>query len=86
MLYCGNMPRRRHPKKEVQAALREAEALGWVVTVSPRGHIWGRLLCPKRSRAGCQDSIHSTPRNAANHARHLRQLLQSCPHTISRGD
>ena len=68
-LYCGNMARRRHPKKEVEAALREAETEGWIITISPKGHPWGRMTCPERSRLGCQRSIYSTPRNPGGHAR-----------------
>ena len=71
VLYCGNMPRRRHPKKEVERVPREAEALGWIVTISPRGHNWGRMVCPERSRSGCQHPIYSTPRNPGRHARDI---------------
>ncbi|MCY4391402.1 MAG: hypothetical protein OXE43_05025 [Chloroflexi bacterium] len=80
------MPRRRHPKKEVEAALREAEATGWRITMSASGHGWGVMWCPEQSREGCRRSISSTPRNPGNHAAHLLQGMRGCPHTTSRGD
>lgn len=40
------MARRRHPKKDVEQAVRAAEAAGWSVTEIHRGHRWGLLTCP----------------------------------------
>ena len=73
------MARRRHPKKEVEEALREAENAGWTVAPSPSGHRWGSVHC-SAGRAGCRLSIFSTPRNPGNHARHIRRALIRCPH------
>jgi hypothetical protein len=73
------MPRRRHPSKEIEAAVREAETLGWSVTLS-NGHAWGRLFCPRHSRNGCRVSIWSTPRDADNHAAAIRRAVSRCPH------
>ncbi len=39
------MGRARHPKKEVEEALRYAEASGWRVEVGG-SHAWGRIYCP----------------------------------------
>lgn len=75
------MPRRRHPKKEIEDALSEAEAAGWRVESSGFGHRWGVMRCRERSRNGCQASIWSTPRDPGNHAKQLRRTIARCPHT-----
>ena len=74
------MARARHPKKDIEDALREAESAGWTVSNSPSGHRWGLLRCGEPSRGGCQVSVWSTPRNATNHANHLRRFVKRCPH------
>jgi hypothetical protein len=73
------MSRPRHPNKHIEAAIQYAESLQWVVLISS-GHAWGRLYCPQSSRAGCIISVWSTPRNPENHARHIRNMIDQCPH------
>lgn len=73
--------RERHPKKEVEDALSEAEAAGWRVEMTPKAHGWGKMLCPERSRNGCSKSIWSTPRSPGNLARDIRRELRNCSHT-----
>ena len=80
------MARPRHSKSEVEAALRYAEEHGWTVR---RGgsHAWGRALCPnddEACRCGefCIVSIWSTPKNAGNHARQLRRVVDNCSRRI----
>lgn len=76
------MRRAKHPKKEVEQALRHAEQQGW--RVEPGGsHAWGRMYCPRNlpeCRCGefCITSICSTPKNAGNHARQLRRIVDNC--------
>ncbi|MYN65608.1 MAG: hypothetical protein F4X11_11350 [Acidobacteria bacterium] len=72
--------RPRHPKKEVEGALADAEAAGWTVTPTSSGHRWGVVRCTESSRLGCQASIWSTPRNPGAHARQLRRVVARCPH------
>lgn len=72
--------RRRHPRKEVEATLDEAEQAGWRVLPTASGHRWGVLRRPEATREGCQASIWSTPRNAENHAKQLRRVIDRCPH------
>lgn len=60
--------------------LSEAEQTGWQVVATTSGHRWGVLRCPEASREGCQASIWSTPRNAGNHAKQLRRVIDRCPH------
>lgn len=76
------MARPIHPKKEVEQALRHAEAMGWSVVVGG-GHCWGRLYCPyndRECRCGefCVTSIWSTPRSPDNLARQLRRVVNNC--------
>lgn len=78
------MARKRHPDKEVEDAIAEAEAHGWRVRVG-QGH-WGRLYCPHANRDGCQIGIWSTPRNASVHARQILHRVNKCPHRGRDGD
>ena len=71
--------RPRHSKPVIEQAVQYAEALGWRVVIS-NGHAWGRLFCPRSTREGCIISVWSTPRNPDNHARHIRKVIDSCPH------
>jgi hypothetical protein len=73
------MARARHPNKEIEAAVRHAEDLGWRVSVGG-SHAWGFLYCPEESREGCRWAVHSTPRNPEGHARYLRRKIDDCPH------
>ena len=79
-LYSVNMARARHPKKDVETALAQAEAAGWCVTPTSSGHRWGVMRCRKGDRSGCQVSIWSTPRNTVAHAEQLRRRVGNCPH------
>jgi hypothetical protein len=74
--------RHRHPKKDVQRALRFAEDHGWTVTPTASGHRWGEMVCGHQGRDACQVSIWSTPKNAGNHANRLRQRVRNCPHQL----
>ncbi|MDH3615044.1 MAG: hypothetical protein OEQ90_01095 [Gammaproteobacteria bacterium] len=76
------MTRKRHPKKEVEKAIRYAEEFGWRIEVGG-SHAWGKMYCPyneKECRCGafCIASISSTPRNAANHAKQIRRVVDNC--------
>lgn len=72
------MARSRHPNKEVEAAVADAEAKGW--TVRPLGH-WGRLFCPYHvPREGCQVGVYGTPKNPENHANQIKRAVGRCPH------
>lgn len=75
------MPRHAHPKKEIEQALRYAEAQGWRV-VAGGGHCWGKIYCPHNSdecRCGefCVASLEHTqePRHVgASDTTNRRQL------------
>jgi hypothetical protein len=76
------MARKKHPKPEVETALRHAEAHGWVV-VSGGSHAWGKMYCPYNDvdcRCGehCISSIWSTPKNPGTLGRQLRRVVDNC--------
>jgi hypothetical protein len=77
------MSRRRHKDKHIEKVLQYAESLGWRVEESSgqSAHCWGVTYCPRNNRNGCKASIASTPRNAQNHARHLRREIDMCDHS-----
>ena len=86
-LYGVNMPRARHPKKDVEAALAWAEAAGWHVTPTPSGHRWGVMRCGRpEGQTSCQASIWSTPRNPSDHGKQIRRRVQNCPHRSDAGE
>lgn len=69
--------RPRHPNKEIEAAIRYAESLGWTVEVS-NAHAWGYLQCPTRRRGACNVPVWSTPRNREEFARRLIRKIKAC--------
>ncbi|HEB55394.1 MAG TPA: hypothetical protein ENI98_03625 [Gammaproteobacteria bacterium] len=76
------MSRKKHSKQDVENALQYAEAKGWHIEVGG-SHAWGKMYCPyndKDCRCGefCITSIWSTPRNAANHAKQIRRVVDHC--------
>jgi len=76
------MARKRHPKKEVEKALVEAEEHGWTVETNV-GH-WGRMRCATTGK-GCSYSINGTPKSAGNEAKRLRKMVVKCPHQSEPG-
>lgn len=76
------MPRQPHQKQEIEDALRYAEQQGWRIKVGG-SHAWGKLYCPyndKQCRCGefCIASIWSTPKNAGNHAKQIKRVVDNC--------
>lgn len=76
------MARPSHPKKEIEEAIKYAEAEGWRVEVGG-SHAWGKIYCPYNDhecRCGefCITSVWSTPKNPDNHARALRRVVDNC--------
>lgn len=71
-----------HPNKEIAAALEHAEDNGWRI-IQGGSHAWGKMYCPsnrQECRCGefCKQSIWSTPRNAENHAKLIRRVVDNC--------
>ena len=74
--------RAKHPKSEIESALKHAEAQGWMIKVGG-SHAWGQMYCPyndKECRCGdfCRVSINSTPKSISGHARLLRRVVDNC--------
>jgi len=70
---------KRHPNKEIQAAIEYAIENGWRLQMS-KGHAFGILFCSFAQRGGCQKSVWSTPRRPERHAREIRRIVDRCPH------
>ncbi len=76
------MARTRHTDKDVEAALRHAEANGWRVELGG-SHAWGKIYCPYNDdecRCGefCITSVWSTPKNPGTHAKQIRRVVDNC--------
>ena len=76
------MARPPHPKREIEEAIKHAEAERWRVKVGG-SHAWGKICCPYNDhecRCGefCITSVWSTPKNPGNHARALRRVVDNC--------
>lgn len=86
VFYYGEMSgeqgvhRRRHPKKDVEPALRYAEQHGWIVRATAAGHKWGVMYCTDRVQPHCRASIWSTPVNPSTFARQLMRRVDGRPH------
>ena len=73
--------RKKHPNKEIEAAILFAENRGWQYRKSGNSaHAWGRLLCGFHNREGCALSVWSTPRNPEMHAKQIIRRVKHCPH------
>ncbi len=72
--------RSKHPKKQVEAALKEAEADGFR-TETGRGH-WGIVYCPGSDEGKCPPfSVNGSPSSADNEAKRVRRFVARCSHT-----
>lgn len=71
--------RAKHPKKQVEAALKEAEEVDFRVE-SGRGH-WGVIYCPGIREGKCPPfSVNGSPKNADNEGKRIRRFVARCPH------
>ncbi|MEO3978501.1 hypothetical protein [Streptomyces sp. CAU 1734] len=55
----------RHQKKDIEAALKRAEAAGLKVTHAKNRHNWGFVLCCPCSK---RYTVHCTPQNTGDEA------------------
>ncbi|MER7043951.1 MULTISPECIES: hypothetical protein [Streptomyces] len=62
----------RHQKKDIEAALRRAEACGLKVTHDKSRHTWGYVIC-----CPCSDkfTVHCTPQSAGNEAKKINGFI-----------
>ena len=70
--------RPRHPNKDIEDAVVYAEKLGWRAISGGKSHAKFKLLCPHSDRTGCITYVWSTPKNAGNHARDIKRLIDKC--------
>lgn len=77
------LSRSRHPNKEVEEAVSNAESKGWVFR--KMGH-WCRLFCVHADRDGCQVGINGTPRQPETHAKQIARAIERCPHVKEETD
>ncbi|KOR31129.1 hypothetical protein TI05_13015 [Achromatium sp. WMS3] len=71
----------KHPNKHIQKAVEYAETHGWrLIKAGGHTHVWGKLLCPLKSRNGCFFNIHSTPQNPELHAVRIQRVVDNCNH------
>ncbi|ELR97524.1 hypothetical protein [Gloeocapsa sp. PCC 73106] len=73
---------KRHPNKDIRAALEYAVRRGWRLEKAG-SHAWGKMYCPyndSECRCGefCIVSIWSTPKNPTNHAKQIRRVVDKC--------
>lgn len=79
--------RKKHPDKEIESAVRYAEAHQWQYKASGgSAHAWGRLLCSLHEREGCSMSVWSTPRCGSTHAQQIIRKVNACKHEAKKGD
>ncbi|MFH2007648.1 MAG: hypothetical protein ABI333_13765 [bacterium] len=79
------MGRPRHPHKDIESAIKDAEGRGWRVEHSKRGHVWGTAYC-QAGQGGCIIRIASTPRNPTSAAKRLAREFEKCPHAEATED
>lgn len=76
--------RKKHPDKDIEAAVAYAESKKWTFkNAGKSAHAWGILKCPKNKkdcRCGefCITSIWSTPKNPKNHAKQIVRIVDNC--------
>lgn len=76
------MKRKKHPDKDIEAAIKYAEELKWEFRESgSSSHAWGKLFCPMHTREGHYISIYGTPRNPTLYAKLIRQRVNKCEHS-----
>ncbi|GLF97308.1 hypothetical protein [Streptomyces yaizuensis] len=64
----------RHQKKDVEAALKRAEAAGLKVRHDKNKHRWGWVLC-----CPCNDQtvVYCTPRNTGDEAKKINEFVRN---------
>jgi hypothetical protein len=71
--------RAKHPKKQVEAALKRAEGQGFRVETG-RGH-WGVIYCPTSAEGKCPPfSVNGSPSSADNEAKRVDRFVARCDH------
>ena len=83
------MVKKKHNKKDVNAAIREAESSGWVYEASGNNHKVGYLMCSWYAKNGkpntdcnngkhCRQSVYGSPKNQSIAAKVIRKNCGKC--------
>ncbi|GGZ63196.1 hypothetical protein GCM10010387_65740 [Streptomyces inusitatus] len=64
----------RHQKKDVEAALKRAEAAGLKVTHDKNRHRWGWVICCPCNQS---QAVYSTPRNTGDEASKIDLFIKN---------
>ncbi|MEO3977637.1 hypothetical protein [Streptomyces sp. CAU 1734] len=67
----------RHQKKDVEAALKRAEAAGLKVTRTGKNHQWGWVLCCPCNR---KHTVPCTPQSPGEEARYIDRFTRRHAH------
>ena len=79
-LYRVNTARSRHPKKDVEHALRDVESDGWTVAPTRSGHRWGVMRCGAAGDTSeCRASIWSTTSEPRRSRQATEALYRAVP-------
>jgi len=74
------------PAKEILAAIRELEAVGWRVQItSGRAHAYARAYCPGGAEGCSPLTIYGTPRVPEHEAAKILPALVRCEHQGGKG-
>ncbi len=70
---------KKHPNKEIRAAIEVALAAGWeVVEPGKSAHCFCRLRCGTPEHSECIMSVYSTPQNPQNLANRILKKVRKC--------
>ncbi|PHS63784.1 MAG: hypothetical protein COB09_11125 [Thalassobium sp.] len=70
---------KKHPNKEIRAAIEVALAAGWeVVEPGKSAHCYCRLRCGTAEHRDCIFSVWSTPKNPQHHAEMILKKVRRC--------
>lgn len=71
-VYIVHMARERHPHKEIEKSLKQAETAAFDIEVIRRGHVWGKVIAPDQQAL----TVWSTPRSPETMAKRVREFVR----------
>ncbi|MCU5774660.1 hypothetical protein N5923_10565 [Erwiniaceae bacterium BAC15a-03b] len=70
---------KKHPHKEIQAAIDHAVASGWIIVeCSSKAHPFCKIRCGLAGHTEHMHSIWSTPKNPEHFARQIIRYVNKC--------
>ena len=80
--------RKKHPNKEIEAAIQYVETKGWIATdTGNSAHACHKLRCPFNKDcpgSHCQFGVWKTPRSPENHANQIMRNADKCAELLKR--